>query len=181
MKLTPDEIDRLAAESSLKGADQNDRVLRAFRRIVLARVTSYLSSGAPDLAAAVNRPGAPRTESFLYWSLESYGSGKPVVIVTHVNIVPPGEPGDAAIVIGKQLFANHYINDALAITAIVTDTTGARFLMYRNHTSLDLLGGMLGPIRRAVIESRLRRDVPGIIQKLRVRLEKQGPPLRPAP
>ena len=182
LKLLPPEIDRLYEEALRKGPDQDERVQRAFRRIVLARVTAYLAGGAPDLAPAVNRSAVPGMESFLYWSMESYGAGKPVVLVTHVNILPPAAPGDAAVVIGKQIFANHYINDGLAITAVTTDeATGARYLIYRNHTSVDLLGGFLGPIRRVVLESRLRRDVPGIIQKLRTRLETPARPPRPAP
>ena len=174
LKLQPREIDRLAAESSRKGPDLDERVQRAFRGVVFARVEAYLAAGAPQLTALANRAVTPETESFLYWSMETYGAGKPVVLVTHVNIVPPASPGDAAVVIGKQLFASHYINDAVALTAITTDAaTGTRYLLYRNQTSVDLLGGILGPIRRAVLESRLRRDVPGIIQKLRARLEKR--------
>lgn len=179
LKLQPQEIERLVEEASRKGADQEERVQRAFRGVVLARVTSYLAGGAPDLAPLVNRAPAAGTESFLYWSIESYGTGKPVVLVTHVNILQSAAPGDSAVVIGKQIFANHYINEGLAVTAIATDAaTGTRFLIYRNQTSVDLLGGILGPIRRAVLESRLRRDVPGIIQKLRTRLES---PARQAP
>lgn len=178
LKLLPREIDRLYDVALRKGPDQDERMQHAFRRIVLARVTEYLAGGAPDLAPLANRTAVHGTESFLYWSLESYGAGKPVVLVTHVNILPPSAPGDAAVVIGRQIFANHYINDGVAITAITTDAaTGQRFLIYRNQTTVDLLGGILGPIRRVVLESRLRRDVPGLIQKLRARLET---PARPA-
>lgn len=174
LKLDAAEIDRLVAESSRKGPDQGERVLRAFRGVVFARVVKYLAAGAPDLAPLVNRAAVPGTESFLYWSQESYGAGKPIVLVTHVNILPPITDADPAVVIGRQIFANHYINDGVAVTAIETDAaTGSRFLTYRNNINVDLLGGILGPIRRAVLESRLRRDVPGIIQKLRTRLEKQ--------
>lgn len=174
LKLAPEEIDLLVEESTRVTPDRDARVQAAFRRAVLLRVTAYLASGVRDLAPLVNRTSTPGTESFLYWSQESYGAGKPVVLVTHVNIVPPSGPDEPAVVIGKQVFANHYMNDALAVTAIATDAaTGARFLIYRNNTSVDLLSGFLGPIRRAVLESRLRRDVPGIIQKLRTRLEQQ--------
>lgn len=176
MKLTLDEMERLARESSRPGADREARVQQAFREIVLARATSYLRNGAADLAALTRRPVSPRTESFLYWSLESYASGKPIVLITHVNIIPPASPRDPAIVIGKQVFASHYINEGLALTAITTDAeTGARFLIYRHSTGVDLLGGLLGPIRRRVLESRLRRDVPAIIGGLRQRLERGAP------
>jgi hypothetical protein len=179
MKLSAEEIDQIVVESSRKDATHSDRVQRAFRAVVFSRIMKYLAAGPPELAPLVNREPVAGTESFLYWSLESYGAGKPVVLVTHVNILPPSAPGDAAVVIGRQIFANHYINDGLAVTAIATDAaTGSRYLIYRNNTNLDLLGGILGPIRRAVLESRLRRDVPGIIQKLRARLEKQDRPAR---
>jgi hypothetical protein len=179
MKLAPEEIDQLTAQSSRRDPDQIGRMQRAFRAVVLSRVMTYLAAGAPALAPLINHTPVSGTESFLYWSQESYGAGKPVVLVTHVNILPPSAPGDPALVIGRQIFANHYINDGLAVTAIATDgASGSRFLIYRNTTNVDLLGGIFGPIRRAVLESRLRRDVPGIIEKLRARLEKQDRPAR---
>ena len=175
MKLLPDEIDQLVAEAARPGADRAARVQQAFRAIVLARALAYVRNGVSDLAAMTRRPATPGTESFLYWSMESYGSGKPIVLITHINIIPPASAADPAIVIGKQIFASHYINEGLALTAITTDAeTGARFLIYRNNTGVDLLGGLFGPIKRRVLESRLRRDVPDVIARLRQRLERNG-------
>lgn len=172
MRLTADEMDQLSREASRPGADRAARVQQAFREIVLARATAYLRNSVTDLATKTMRPATPRTESFLYWSLESYATGKPIVLVTHVNIIPPVVPGNPAIVMGKQVFASHYITEGLALTAITTDTeTGERFLIYRNSTGVDLLGGVFGRIKRAALESRLRREVPEVIGKLRQRLE----------
>ena len=116
-------------------------------------------------------------ESFVYWSQESYGSGKPVVVVTHVAIHREG-PG-SVIVVGKQIMATRYLDGGLAMTAITTDSDGTRYLTYLNRSSVDLLGGLLGSVKRAVLESRLSGEVPEIITKLRTRLERSAYDSRP--
>jgi hypothetical protein len=124
----------------------------------------------------------PRTagpvESFLYWSHETYSSGKPVVVVTHMGLFAPSRPGDPAIVVAKQVFASRYMTGGLAITAIVTDaTTRASYLMYLNRTSVDLLTGLFGSLKRSILESRLKGELPDIIEKLRSRLERSALPM----
>lgn len=179
LRLSIPETEQLRVAASIRDAFRNDRVQMEFRRIVFARVLAYLSANATDLTPLVEIEPRQGAESFLYWSQETYGAGKPVVVVTHVNILPPSSSTETAIVIGKQIFASHYMTGALAVTAITTDTaSGGRFLIYRNTTNLDLLGGVFGPIRRVVLESRLRRDVPGIMQKLKKRLETNERPAR---
>jgi hypothetical protein len=117
-----------------------------------------------------------RIESFLYWSQETYGRGKPVVVVTHVGIIPPSAPGDPAIVLGKQVMATRYMTGGLSLMAITTDqTTGINYLVHLNRTGVDLLGGLFGPLKRSALESRLKRELPDIIQKLRARLERTPP------
>lgn len=133
------------------------------------------SAPLPGGAAAAHwlREAAPRSlESFVYWSHETYGAGKPVVIVTHVALLPPRADGDPAIVLGKQIFASHYMNGAVALSAIVSEPDGSRYLVYSNHTAVDLLGGPFGPLKRAVLESRLRSHVPELVGSLRKRLER---------
>ena len=116
---------------------------------------------------------AEQVESFLYWSQETYGAGKPVVVVTHVGIIPPASPGAPAIVVGKQVMATRYMTGGLSLTAITTDEANdAHYLVYLNRTGVDLLGGLFGPFKRAALESRLKRELPDLIQKLRTRLER---------
>jgi hypothetical protein len=206
-KLTADEIMLLATHQADSGLDPRERAQRAFRAVVMARVTTYLGGGLRAVPPIVNRgspfsldrifgslaaaspalPGDPSTtdwlneravpdaiESFLYWSQETYGTGKPVVAVTHVGLVPPLERNDTAMVLGKQVFASRYLTGGLALTAVSSDpATGDRYLVYVNRTGVDLLGGFLGPFKRAVIESKLKREVPVIVEKLRRRLERQ--------
>ena len=115
-----------------------------------------------------------RVESFLYWAQEDYGTGKPVVAVTHVGIFPPASPGDPAIVLGKQIMATRYMTGGVSLMALTAaDAGGVRYLVYLNRTGLDSLGGFFGPLKRAAIESRLRRALPDILERLRGRLERQ--------
>lgn len=143
------------------------------------------------MTAASPIPGAPCTadwlggkaaaedhiESFLYWSQETYGAGKPVVTVTHVGLVSPKAPGEPWLVLGKQIFASRYMMGGFALTALTSDSgTGERYLVYVNRTAVDLLGGFFAPLKRSMLESALKRQGPEIIGKLRQRLERNPPP-----
>lgn len=136
----------------------------------LQQASPCLLQAAP-LAGWVRHHDAPGVESFLYWSQEVYGPGKPVVLVTHVGIARP-EPGQA-IVIGKQIFASRYLDGALAMTAISTDADGRHYLAYLNRSRVDLLGGFFGGLKRAMLESRLSDELPAMIAKLKDRLERR--------
>jgi hypothetical protein len=118
-----------------------------------------------------------RVESFFYWSKEYYGRGRPVISVTHVGIVRSDDPRHPeALVAAKQIFATHYVEGALGLTAVVRDhATGARYLVYLNRSELDLLKGFLGGFARNLIEGRVKREGPQIVGSLRERLEGAPP------
>jgi hypothetical protein len=115
-------------------------------------------------------------ESFFYWSKERYGSGKPVISITHVTI-RRSEDGvaPAVLVTGKQIFATHYTNASLGVTAILRGPT-TNYLVYINRTHLDLLGGVFGSWKQAIMGSRLKRDTPDVFRTLKARLESGLPP-----
>ena len=75
-------------------------------------------------------------------------------------------------VTGTQLFATHYYYASLGLTYLVGGEE-RRYLVYVNRTELDVLGGFFGSLKRAVLDSRLRRDVARLITGLRGRLEGQ--------
>ena len=111
-------------------------------------------------------------ETFVYWSKEYYGAGKPVILLTEVAIYQPSP--DAVIVAGKQLFSSRYMNGALSLMAISTGAGGGHYLMYLNRTTVDLLGGLFGGLKRSILESRVADEMPEIIAGLRDRLERDG-------
>jgi hypothetical protein len=178
-----------------------DRVL-AYRRHGLAGLPALADSRrsrriAEGLAALVDRSpflgrvpavvswlrqypqGEGASDSFLYWSKEGYGSGKPVISVTHVGIFtpPPAPDRPAVLVASKQLFATHYSNASLGLMMVLPGAAGApSYFGYLNRTELDVLGGIFGGVARLAVERRLARQVPILVRELRGRLESGPPP-----
>ena len=121
----------------------------------------------------------PDVESFFYWSKEYYGTGKPVIGITHVGIVRPESNRylPAVLIAGKQIFATHYVEGALGMTLVLQDeVTATPYLVYLNRARLDLLRGVFGGLARTVFEARLKRHAPQVVRGLRLRLESGNPP-----
>lgn len=114
---------------------------------------------------------------FLYWSKERLGK-KSVLAVTHVAFVEPdaGSPLEA-VVIAVQVFATHYFDASLAVTAIVRDANGAkRYLVHVYRSEVDILDGFWGGLARSIIAGRLKRDGPAVLESVRHRLANAEPP-----
>ena len=180
VKLTADEIEWMRAAIASGGAAWTEAVQSEFHRVVLARLEAYRES-VPDVAASLTGyPDVDLTdsESFYYWSKERYSTGKPVVAVTHVTIIRPGVPGrPEVVVLGKQVFATHYRNASLGMTAVVRDDVrDVRYLVYVNRSQVDVLGGVLGGIKRKLIEGRIKSESSDLLARVRGRLESGEPP-----
>jgi hypothetical protein len=123
-----------------------------------------------------------RVESFLYWSQETLGAGKPIVSITQVAIARGNVPeATEAVVASKQIFASHYLFASLSIIAVTTPSAGGeRYLLYTRHSRLDVFDGMLGGVVRRMIEGRIRTDAPAVLDTTRRRLERGDPPSQDA-
>lgn len=159
-------------------ADHSRRmsVGEAFSAIV-AR-SPYLTGAFPDVVNALTPRDAVSGEAFYYWSRERYGAGRVVVNVTYVRLVQPpeGPPRPVTLAISTQLFASHYTEGALGITAVVCAIDEeACYLSYLNRTQVDVLGGLFGAIKRALIEQRIESDTPTLLKGIRRRLESGSP------
>jgi hypothetical protein len=136
-------------------------------RVVRHRVAEYLS-GYPR----VNHPDV--VDTFLFWSRETLGF-KPITNITHLTLMQsdtPEMPG--ALVISKQVYANHYKDAAVAVTAIV-GSPGRPDLVYAHRSEVDVLDGVRGGVTRHMIERRVRQEAPAVITALRIRLESGDP------
>jgi hypothetical protein len=151
----------------------------SFRALV--QHSPFLAARVPQLGEYLTqpRPDPPAGgESFLYWSKEKLGN-KPVVTVTHVVILRVGTGGPDVVVASKQLFATHYMDGSLGLTALLSEpSTNRRYLAYLNRTNLDVLGGFWGGLVRMVLERRLKSEAPGVLRQLNDRLT-SGPPPQP--
>jgi hypothetical protein len=98
----------------------------------------------PQLKAALSGPAADGvTASFVYWSIEDFGS-KQVIRVTQVVIVRPGVAGLPDVLVGStQIYASHYVDAALAVTTLERGTGDTAFLGYLYRARVDVLGNFL--------------------------------------
>jgi len=119
----------------------------------------------------------PGMESFLYWSKERLG-GKATITVTDVRIVRRDDAGSPDVVVaGKQIFATHYVNASLGVTALVRGDSGhSNYLVYVNRSELDMLHGTFAGLVRWFMQRRLKAEAGEVLQGLRRRLESGEPP-----
>jgi hypothetical protein len=94
---------------------------------------------------------------FLYWSVETPGPRR-VASITHVFIYR--EPG-RALAASEQLYASHYFESSLGLTAVLDDPTtpGTMVLVYLNRSRVDLLREFWGRLVRPVLRSRLQEGM----------------------
>ena len=200
LKLAASEMERLRSAADAAGEDWTAAVQQAFRDLVLQRVRAYLSGGHAALPDYENTstPVSPAdrfsmllrhsaflteqqsqlaaVESFLYWSKERF-NGKPIVRATHVRIFRGSGP-DApdALVVGEEIFATHYLNASLGVTAIVAGAAGSpNYLVYLNRSDVDLVRGPFGSLVRWIIEGRVKSEAATVLRGLRQRLESGEP------
>jgi hypothetical protein len=114
-------------------------------------------------------------ESFLYWSTETLGF-KPITNITHLTLMQSATPGmPGALAISRQVYANHYKDGAVAVTAIAGSSAHA-YLVYAHRSNVDVLDGVFGAVVRRLIERRVKEEAPAVLNALRVRLESGDPP-----
>jgi hypothetical protein len=86
------------------------------------------------------------SESVFYWSLNDFGL-KPTLTLTHAAGYAPKGTGDA-VVLWKQLYASHYFNGSLGVTAYRSEP-GASYVAHLDRVRADGLGGAFGGIKRS--------------------------------
>ena len=100
---------------------------------------------------------------------------EPIVSVTQVHIVRPVGPSlPEVVVLGQEVFASHYRDGSLG-TTFVLDGGKTRYLVYLNRSRLDRLGGMLGGLKRSLVERKLASEVKSGLDTVRRRIESGNP------
>jgi hypothetical protein len=122
------------------------------------------------LTAFPYAPATPVERSFLYWSKETLGL-KPIITITHFSVLGAAGPRlPEALMVSKQVYASHYRNASLSMTAVVADRS-SRFLVYVNRAQIDGFKGLLGGLVRRLVERRVLSEAPGVLSDLRRRLD----------
>jgi hypothetical protein len=90
--------------------------------------------------------------------------------------------------VSKQLYANHYFDSSLALTALInvpiTGTTSDSYLLYTNRSRADALAGSFGKLKRNLVEGEAVASLAAILLQTRLNLESSsmnqaGSPPRP--
>ena len=120
-------------------------------------------------------PGSEVRESFLYWSKETLGM-KPIISITHFSAARFATPSLPELaVVAKQVYATHYKDAALTMTALTGDAD-SRYLVYVHRSHVDAFGGVFGGVLRRMVERRVKAEAPSVLLDFRKRLESGEPP-----
>lgn len=117
-------------------------------------------------------------EEAIVWSKIKFGL-KPVIAVSHISIYRPKDTlGPQVLISSKQIYANHYFNASLALTAFVRVSDSGSYLVYENRSRADGLDGPFGKLKRSVVEKKALEGLREILAHSKASLE--GSPLTAA-
>jgi len=201
LKLSAPMIERFRKEIDWAAPDYQLRVTNLFKEMLLAYIKDYRKRGeaalieyhdkqdrlsvATEQRALLSSAGYVNSflagaksdlqllDETLVWSKIKFGL-KPVIAVNHISIYKRNsDVGPQVLVASKQIYANHYFNAFLALTAFVNVPGAANgsFLVYENRSRADGLEGPFGKIKRGVVEKKALEGLRGIIAQSKASLE----------
>lgn len=145
--------------------DQENGVRLANEYRSLVEQSRFLTDFAPEFHKYLEefpKASSPNVEDFIYWSKEKYGL-KPVLSITHVAIYKRALGNRTEVLVAsKQLYANHYFDASLGLTAFVEGNergTSCSYLMYLNRSRIGALRGFFVGLKRSVIGARIRQGL----------------------
>ena len=145
--------------------DKRDQVSLAEEQRALDAAPSYVNESIKD-----SKAGLQLLEDTLVWSKIKFGL-KPVIAINHILIYKRNsEVGPQVLISSKQIYANHYFNASLALTAFVRVPEGA-YLVYENRSRADGLEGPFGKIKRGVVEKKAVEGLRAILEQSKASLE----------
>jgi hypothetical protein len=111
-------------------------------------------------------------ENAFVWSKIKCGL-KPIIAINHIMIYKREEKtGPQVLIASKQVYANHYYNSSLALTAFV-NIPGANpgsYLFYENRSRADGLEGVFGKLKRGIVEDKALNGLKAILETSKVNL-----------
>lgn len=151
--------------------DSQDKIRVADEQRAVSRPSGYLKDILdPKLLPRASSELRP-LEELIVWSKIKFGL-KPVIAVNHITIYKrDGELGPQVLAISRQIYANHYFNASLGLTAFVTVAGPTSFLVYENRSRADGLEGPFSKLKRNVVEKKVLAGVKGILEQSKLSME----------
>ena len=154
--------------------DKTDEVRLAVEQQAISRASGYLNDVFATTQLAQANPELRLLEEMFVWSKIKFGL-KPVISINHVKIYQRDEQfGPRVLVASQQIYADHYFNSSLALTAFVTvagDASPTSYLVYENRSRADGLSGPFSKFKRNVVEKKALEGLKGILENSRLALD----------
>jgi hypothetical protein len=190
VKLSALMIERLQREVDWNAPDYRTQVTQLLKQMLVDYVHDYLARGNAALIAYDDKPGTvlaassydplagtkqvgknsstselALVQNALVWSKIKFGL-KPVIAINHIMIYKrAAQVGAEILVVSKQIYASHYFDASLALTAFlnVSAPTPKSYLFYENRSRVDGLEGPFGKIKRGFIVQKAMGNLEGIL------------------
>ncbi len=159
--------------------DKAKEVRLADEQHALIAASSYVNKVIPEFSQqlkAFPKSNVSAVENWIVWSKVKFGL-KPVFAINHIMIYKTErETGPQIVIASKQIYANHYFDSSLGLTAFVNipGANSGSFLLYENRSRADGLEGMFSKIKRGIVEDRAVDGLKAILEQSRVNLNARG-------
>jgi hypothetical protein len=118
------------------------------------------------------KPELTLVDNAIVWSKIKFGL-KPVVAINHILIYKRAqEHGAQVLILSKQIYANHYFDSSLALTAFLNlpGQNPGSYLFYENRSRVDGLEGPLGKLKRGIVEGKALSSLRSILHQSQLSL-----------
>ena len=155
-------------------ADQNTRVPLAGEQESLLANLLYVNDAAPEFIRHLKAfPRSPvPVERSLSWAKIDFGL-KPIVVINDTSIYKSEVDGvPRVLVLSKQIYAHHYVDASLSLTAVIGNRARARStLLYVNHSRASVLASSFSRFKHEIVEGRATADLNRLLQQTRLNID----------
>jgi len=147
----------------------------------LLEESGYFLDSVPEVHAYLDsfpQANVPGAVSLISWSKRQYEKLRPIVCLNHVVWFPVHEGAMRGVIASKQLYASHYFEASLELTAVIDDDqveeTAGMYVVYVNRSRLDALRRSAPPGMKDRMKHGLRDKVDQEMTSIKSRLEALG-------
>ena len=157
----------------------NERVPVSLRRQQESLMTKliYANDVSPEFINYLKefpKSSSPNVEHHLSWAKLSFGL-KPVIIITDVLTYRSGTGDTSRILsLSKQIYAHHYFDASLVLTAVTGATSESRphsYLLYANYSRASGLATSFSNFKHNVVESEATDNLRDLLQQTRTNVD----------
>jgi len=155
--------------------DKSKGVQLAEEQRALMAASTYINNLLPDFPQhlkGIPKSGMSIVENAIVWSKIKFGL-KPVFAINHIMVYKREQgTGPQVLVASKQIYANHYFDSSLALTAFVNipGASPGSYLFYENRSRADGLEGAFSKIKRGIVENKAVDGLKTILESSKANL-----------